>query len=137
MNRIYILNNSLSVDGGEKWEEEANGVARRFTWVELNKKLRYRVDFATANPNRTPILRNISLYYETRRKPGGTFWADSRKVEGVPAPGAAGSGESMTIAGLEDGVNYYFGLKTIDRAGNISRVSNITSAASSAPGDED
>ncbi|HPO96173.1 MAG TPA: hypothetical protein PLD81_09210, partial [Elusimicrobiales bacterium] len=41
----------------------------------------------------------------------------------VPSPG--GSLETKVISGLEPNINYYFAIKSIDKAGNISSISNV------------
>jgi len=50
-------------------------------------------------------------------------------VPGLPAPQRAGSKESVTIDGLDDGRTYYFALKTADENDNWSLLSNIHSNA--------
>jgi len=46
------------------------------------------------------------------------------QVSGEPAPAVAGSAESFTVSGLNNGVTYYFAIKTRDDVGNWSTVSN-------------
>src|SRR5262245_12410276 len=47
------------------------------------------------------------------------------RLNGVKLPGPAGSHETMTVFGLELGVPYYFAIRAIDDAGNMSKISNI------------
>ncbi len=54
-------------------------------------------------------------------------WDNATVVDGEPAPASAGETESYTIDGLSPATTYYFGLKTIDEAGNNSALSNIDS----------
>jgi formylglycine-generating enzyme required for sulfatase activity len=59
-------------------------------------------------------------------------WATSHNVSGEPAPGPAGSVESMTVSGLTPGRRYYFAIKTQDEAPNTSGISNSPWAAAQA-----
>lgn len=56
-------------------------------------------------------------------------WAEAWRVEGVPAPAAAGATESFLVTNLEMGVTYSFALKAIDDAHNESTLSNVVSGA--------
>lgn len=49
-----------------------------------------------------------------------TGWASATEVAGEPAPGPAGSSESLLVAGLRFDTTYYFGIRAIDAAGNVS-----------------
>ena len=61
-------------------------------------------------------------------------WGSSTNVTGEPAPGPAGSAESMTVSGLNPGQSYYFALKAQDEIPNVSAISNSPSAVvNSAP----
>ena len=55
-------------------------------------------------------------------------WASATNVSGAPAPGPAGSVQSMTVAGLSPGQTYYFAVKTQDAAPNTSGISNSARA---------
>jgi len=48
-------------------------------------------------------------------------------VSSEPAPAAAGTPQSMTVGGLAPGTTYFFVMKTIDEAPNISAMSNSPS----------
>ena len=48
-------------------------------------------------------------------------------VVGVPAPKTAGSRETLVVANLPTGTTCYFAIKTVDKAGNWSGLSNIIS----------
>jgi len=52
-------------------------------------------------------------------------------VNGVPAPGPAGSEDSVTVSGLETGTTYYFALITADEVPNWSGLSNVAAIATS------
>lgn len=54
--------------------------------------------------------------------------ADS--VHGLPSPEPAGSQESFTVNNLLDGSVYFFAIKTVDDAGNVSGISNIVKSVS-------
>ena len=58
-------------------------------------------------------------------------WATDTPVTGEPTPGNPGTSEFMTVAGLIPGATYYFGLKSVDNAGNQSPVSNSPSTVAS------
>ena len=60
-----------------------------------------------------------------------TTWAAATPVTGVPAPKAAGSGESFTVTGLAPSTTFYFAIKSSDKAipANVSALSNVPSAA--------
>ncbi|MBI4655891.1 MAG: VCBS repeat-containing protein [Elusimicrobia bacterium] len=45
-------------------------------------------------------------------------------IPNIPAPKVAGSTETFTVTGLVGGASYYFALKTVDEAGNVSGLSN-------------
>jgi len=47
------------------------------------------------------------------------------RLNGVKLPGPAGTHETMTVFGLELGTPYYFAMRTIDDAGNMSKISNV------------
>jgi len=52
-------------------------------------------------------------------------------IPGVPAPKPAGQVERHTVSGLTPGTTYYFALKTVDDAGNWSRMSNVVGRTAS------
>jgi hypothetical protein len=58
-------------------------------------------------------------------------WNTATQVSGEPSPSAAGSLDVLSVSGLSAATTYYFALKTADYAGNVSAVSNITSATTS------
>jgi len=43
----------------------------------------------------------------------------------APRPDAAGTRQSVTITGLNDGMKYYFAIKVMDERGNWSPISNV------------
>jgi Tol biopolymer transport system component len=56
-------------------------------------------------------------------------WANAIRVQGLPAPGSAGSQLNFTISDLQPGRTYFFGLKVADEVPNFSELSNIVSVS--------
>lgn len=62
-----------------------------------------------------------------------TEWTFAHGTDiGAPAPVAAGAPQTWTVSGLDAGVTWFFGLTAIDDHGQVSGLSNISSAT---PGD--
>jgi len=61
-----------------------------------------------------------------------TNWPSVTPASGEPAPGPAGASESFTVIGLAPGVTYWFALKTSDASNDVSPLSNVPSAATTA-----
>lgn len=55
-------------------------------------------------------------------------WAAATKATNEPAPAAPGTVQSFTVTGLSRQITYYFALRTVDDAGNVSALSNVPSA---------
>lgn len=55
-------------------------------------------------------------------------WNSATPVNGLPLPKAAGGQESVSVSGLTPNATYYFALKTLDTANNISGLSNVVMA---------
>lgn len=53
-------------------------------------------------------------------------------LTGLPAPQVAGTSQSYTAISLTPNTTYYFALKTLDEAGNLSLLSNVLSAKTTA-----
>ncbi len=51
-------------------------------------------------------------------------WNAAAQIPGVPFPSPAGSVDSVLVLGLTPGAGYYFALRSHDKAGNISELSN-------------
>lgn len=64
-------------------------------------------------------------------------WDLATQVSGEPAPGEAGSVQSMEISGLVPGTTYYFGIITTDDSSNTSSLSPSRSATVTYSGDLD
>ncbi|MCR8636640.1 heparinase II/III domain-containing protein [Paenibacillus radicis (ex Xue et al. 2023)] len=56
-------------------------------------------------------------------------WAAAVQVTGEPAPATAGTKQSMKVRELSGGATYYFAMKTFDKAGNGSKLSNTVSSS--------
>ncbi len=54
-----------------------------------------------------------------------TGWNSATLVSGLPAPQPAGTRQSIVVRGLTFGTTYWFGIKTVDEAGNWSALSNV------------
>lgn len=52
-------------------------------------------------------------------------WSAATPVPGLPAPQPAGTRQSAMVRGLDPGTTYWFGIKTVDEAGNWSVLSNV------------
>lgn len=65
----------------------------------------------------------------------GNFGAASR-VNGAPAPLAAGSTQSMDVTGLTPSTSYWFAIKTADEQGNWSPISNLVQWTTGASTDD-
>lgn len=74
------------------------------------------------------------IRYSTTAITASNF-SSANQAAGEPAPSTAGASQSMTVGGLNSSTPYYFAMKTTDEAGNISAVSNITSATTTSGGD--
>ena len=55
-------------------------------------------------------------------------WDTAISIADVPTPAVAGSPENYTVSGLELGTEYFFALRTVDSAENLSKLSNTSSA---------
>lgn len=56
-------------------------------------------------------------------------WASATDVSGEPWPAVAGTAQGMTVGGLTPGQTYYFAIRAVDEALNMSPLSNVPSAA--------
>ena len=52
-------------------------------------------------------------------------WSSATVVSGAPTPLESGNAQSLVVRGLTFGTTYYFGIKTVDDAGNWSGLSNV------------
>ncbi len=70
---------------------------------------------------------HYDIRYSTAVITAATF-SLANQTANVPAPSAAGTGETFTVTGLTANTTYYFALKTADEVPNWSALSNVTSA---------
>jgi len=54
-------------------------------------------------------------------------------VAGAPNPDVAGTAHTVILTGLTDSTPYHFAIKTTDKAGNVSGLSNVASGTTLAP----
>ena len=54
-----------------------------------------------------------------------TNFSSALKIPGLPVPKAAGSAESFTVTVLPAGIKYYLAMRSVDDAGNWSKMSNV------------
>ncbi len=54
-------------------------------------------------------------------------WNSAFDIEGEPLPQPAGNSETYTVTGLIPGQTYYFAIRALDKAGNMSDISNSPS----------
>ncbi len=59
----------------------------------------------------------------------GDYWTAADTVIGEPTPSAPGSRDTMTVAGLQDSISYWFGMTTISNDDGYSNLSNIVFAS--------
>jgi hypothetical protein len=67
---------------------------------------------------------SYDLRYSVLPLTAGNF-GQAVRINGLPAPGVAGTAEAFQVAGLTDGVLYFLAIKSADEAGNWSSISNV------------
>ena len=81
---------------------------------------------------------STASYYEIRYTSNTSYdWANNFSTANLwkgirPVAGMAGFGETEIITGLKPDTTYYFSIKTVDKAGNWSCASNISTAVAGA-----
>ena len=75
----------------------------------------------------TGTATSYDIRYSENAIDAGNF-DSATPVASPPAPQAAGSAESFTVAGLTNGVMYYFAIKAVDEAGNTAAISDVVTA---------
>jgi phosphodiesterase/alkaline phosphatase D-like protein len=76
--------------------------------------------------------KSYDLRYSTSPITPSNF-SSASKASGFPVPALAGTKQSFTIPKLSASRTYYFAIKATDNAGNVSPLSNVTSATTAAP----
>ena len=64
------------------------------------------------------------IRYSTAGPIDDTNWDAATPLAGEPPPGPTGAIDAMRVSGLTAATDYYFALKSIDTAGNVSLISN-------------
>jgi beta propeller repeat protein len=90
-----------------------------------------QVDFdwiAPGNDGDTGTAMEYILRYADTAIDSEATWDAATDVTGEPAPQIAGTAETLTLSNLTPGQTYYFALRTLDDAANLSDLSNSPSA---------
>jgi hypothetical protein len=107
---------------GDLRAEALAGGRVKLTWTAPRDAVRYRVKYAAHQ-----MVPNLNFDKQTRRfefgPAGHANWWAGKNVSGEPAPGGAGSTETFTAPDIAPGA-HYFALRSHDRAGNRSAISN-------------
>ena len=74
------------------------------------------------------------IRYSTSPITDDTSWNSATKATGEPAPALAGTGQSLKLTGLGTNTSYYFAMKTYDKVGNLSSLSNLPTGATDPDG---
>jgi len=90
---------------------------------------------APGNENNSDIAWQYDVRYSTTLITDQN-WTTAIQSTGEPKPQQGGSFEEFTVENLSPDVLYYFAIKTIDLAGNISGLSNVDTARTQALGAE-
>lgn len=83
---------------------------------------------APADPGKIASVASYDLRFSTSAITDGT-WDGATPATGEPDPGEAGAGETVTVAGLSLGTEYFFALKSSDDKNEWSGLSNVAAAA--------
>ena len=86
---------------------------------------------APGDDGATGTATSYDIRYSTSPITAGN-WATATQASGEPAPQVGGSGESFTVTGLSPTTLYYFAIKTSDEIPNVSVISNVPSASTTA-----
>ena len=82
---------------------------------------------AVGDDSLTGTATSYEVRYSTSPITAANF-ASATAVTGEPTPAAPGTAQSMVVSGLSRQVTYYFALRTVDEAGNVSALSNVPTA---------
>ena len=86
---------------------------------------------ATGDDGFTGMSTSYDVRYSTAPISNAT-WETAQRVETVPTPGSSGTRETLEVTGLEPDTAYFFALRAADNVGNVSDLSNIVIARTSA-----
>ncbi len=90
---------------------------------------------AVGDDSLTGTATSYQIRYSTAAITAANF--ASATVVTPPAPAAPGTAQGVVVRGLSRQVTYYFALRTVDEAGNVSALSNVPAATTTdtlAPG---
>lgn len=90
---------------------------------------------AVGDDSLTGTATSYQIRYSTSAITAANF--ASATVVTPPTPAAAGTAQGVVVRGLSRQVTYYFALRTVDEAGNVSALSNVPTATTTdttAPG---
>jgi hypothetical protein len=83
---------------------------------------------ATGDNGKTGTAASYDIRYVAGAPLTDANWAIANQAIGELAPKRAGSAESFLVGGLSELTNYHFAMKVVDKAGNISALSNNAAA---------
>ena len=98
--------------------------------LRLSARTQTTIDLSWSAPGDDGNSGTATAYdmrYSTVRLNAGN-WSAATPVSGEPAPMVAGSLQHITVGNLLCNRTYYFGLESVDEAGNFSALSKITTA---------
>ncbi len=83
---------------------------------------------ATGDDGDTGTAASYDLRYGTSAAMLTNDWSSATAAAGLPAPRAAGLGETYQLTGLAPNITHYIGIKAADDSANVSSLSNIVTA---------
>ncbi|MCU6795149.1 discoidin domain-containing protein [Paenibacillus sp. WQ 127069] len=135
-------NATVIINGGQSWKvgEIAEGPGNQDTTAPAAV-----TNLSSGNPTSSSIALSwtapgndgsvgTATYYDIRYSTSPITeanWASAVQVTGEPTPAIAGTSQSIVINGLSPSTTYYFALKTLDNANNVSTLSNVPSSQTS------
>ncbi|QJD81914.1 fibronectin type III domain-containing protein [Cohnella herbarum] len=84
---------------------------------------------APGDDGSTGTATSYDIRYSTSPITDGASWNGATQVVGEPKPAAAGTSQNMIVRRLKASTTYYFAMKTTDKSGNVSAISNVGSRA--------
>jgi len=85
----------------------------------------------TGTPSSGPVASYLVRFSTSPIVDNPTWNAATPISANIPSPQTPGSSQAMTVTGLVSGTTYYFNIRALDAANNLSNVSNSPSAAAS------
>ncbi|QJD81913.1 fibronectin type III domain-containing protein [Cohnella herbarum] len=84
---------------------------------------------APGDDGSTGTATSYDIRYSTAPITDGASWNEATQVVSEPKPAAAGTSQNMIVRRLKASTTYYFAMKTTDKSGNVSAISNVGSRA--------